>query len=74
VPRHGEGPLRLPLTPRFQEERRRHALRFTCEACASFDPIGEACGHGYPTDEHRDARYGPGATHLLVFCKEFELR
>lgn len=29
------------------------------------------CAHGYPTDEHREARYDDPEA-LLVFCKEWE--
>ncbi len=57
---------------RFLRERAALALRFTCEACAHFDPARGACGNGYPTDEHRRARYDD-ARALLVFCKEWEL-
>jgi hypothetical protein len=58
--------------PGFREERARFALRFTCEDCALFDPEHASCAHGYPTEEHRAARYEqPGVD--LVFCKDFEL-
>ena len=54
-------------------ERARFALRFTCEHCALFDPENASCAHGYPTDEHRAARYeAPDVA--LVFCKDFELK
>jgi hypothetical protein len=53
-----------------QDERFR--LRFTCEFCALFDEQRETCAHGYPTTEHREARYAdPEAS--IVFCKHFEL-
>ncbi|HEY8429927.1 MAG TPA: hypothetical protein VIL20_16205 [Sandaracinaceae bacterium] len=58
---------------RFREERSRLGFRFTCEDCAFFDPAAESCSHGYPTGEHRAARYeDPSAG--LVFCKEWESR
>jgi hypothetical protein len=57
---------------RFREERERFALRFTCEHCAHFDPDRERCAHGYPTAEHRLARYDD-ETAPVVFCKEWEL-
>jgi hypothetical protein len=43
--------------PAFRAERVRFELRFTCEHCTYFDPERERCTHGYPTAEHRDARY-----------------
>jgi len=58
--------------PRFREERRRYGLCFTCEDCAHFAPETEKCGHGYPNDEHRAARY-ERVGELIVFCKEWEL-
>ena len=69
--------MRIPATPRFLVERERFALRFCCEDCALFlgersGPADEsACAHGFPTAEHRRARYeDPSAE--LVFCKEWE--
>lgn len=64
--------MRLAQDARFREERALHVLRFTCEDCASFDPDG-ACGHGFPTDEHRAARYDDPRAQI-VFCKEWEAR
>lgn len=63
--------MRIPQDERFREERAAHALRFTCEDCAMFDPRHEQCAHGYPIEEHRLARYeAPSAE--LVFCKDFD--
>jgi hypothetical protein len=64
--------MKLEQTAAFREQRERFRLRFTCEHCAMFDEQRESCAHGYPTTEHREARYqDPEAR--LVFCKHFEL-
>ncbi len=63
--------MRIAQDARFARERARHALRFTCEDCAMFDPESSACAHGYPTAEHRAARYEDERA-VLVFCKEWE--
>lgn len=64
--------MKILQDERFREQRSRYRLRFTCESCALFDDQKEACAHGYPTSEHRDAHYErPDAP--LVFCKHFEL-
>lgn len=65
--------MKLPQYPGFREDRRRFALRFTCEDCALFDPEHELCSHGFPTEEHRFAYY-ESPTAELVFCKDFELK
>jgi hypothetical protein len=62
----------------FVAQRESFVLRFTCEFCTYFDPTRERCTHGYPTTEHRLARYAspdtePSAEAQLIFCKEFEL-
>lgn len=63
--------MRIAQDARFRAERARFSLRFGCEDCAMFDPNAGACAHGFPTSEHREARYDdPDA--LLVFCKEWE--
>jgi hypothetical protein len=64
--------VKLAQDERSREQRRRFSLRFTCEHCALFDERAERCGHGFPTDEHREAHY---ASHdaLVVFCKDFDL-
>ena len=68
--------MRIAQDARFRAERARFSLRFGCEDCAMFDPrsldsSSAGCAHGYPTSEHRSARYDdPDA--LLVFCKEWE--
>jgi hypothetical protein len=65
--------MKVASYPGFREERRRFALRFTCEDCAQFDPEREQCAHGFPTDEHRLAHYEqPDAD--IVFCKDFDLK
>lgn len=64
--------MKLPQDARFREQRKRFALRFTCEHCALFDADAETCGHGFPTHEHRDAYY-ERADALVVFCKDFDL-
>ena len=65
--------MKLPQDAVFRQQRRRYLLRHTCEHCALFDPDTEACAHGFPPDEHREAHYeDPQAP--VVFCKEFELR
>jgi hypothetical protein len=63
--------MRIPQDARFRHERARFALRFGCEDCAMFELGRGGCAHGYPTGEHREARYDdPEAP--LVFCKEWE--
>jgi hypothetical protein len=64
--------VKIEQDERFREERERFALRFTCEHCALFDEQRESCAHGYPTAEHRLARYADRHA-LVVFCKHFEL-
>lgn len=65
--------MKIPASPRFEEERRRFAFEFTCEACAHFSPATEACAHGFPTDDHREARYDGSADTPIIFCKEWDL-
>jgi hypothetical protein len=60
--------LASPEGKRLLEQARRFELRHACEHCAHFDERLEACGHGYPTAEHRLS-----ATAAITFCKEFEL-
>jgi hypothetical protein len=68
-----ETALKFPPSERFEQERRRFALEFTCEQCAHFDPPSSGCAHSYPNGEHLGAgRRDRDAD--LVFCKEFELR
>jgi hypothetical protein len=59
--------VKLPLLPELKEQMERYKLRYTCDDCAHFDEVREACAHGYPTEEHR--RTGD----TVVFCKEFAL-
>jgi hypothetical protein len=56
----------------FRQQRAEFRLRFTCEHCAQWQPEPERCAHGYPTDDHREARYDDPAAQI-VFCKHFEL-
>jgi hypothetical protein len=65
--------VKIPQDERFRAERARHALRFTCEDCAMWDPDRDACAHGYPTREHRLPRYRDAGTDV-VFCKDWDLR
>lgn len=66
--------MRIPVGTDFEEERGRYAFRFCCEDCAYLDRDTDDCAHGWPTDEHRLARYDEPDSVELVFCKEFELR
>lgn len=64
--------MKIEQDAKFREQRERFRLRFTCEHCALFDDENAKCAHGYPTTEHREARYqDPSAR--IVFCKHFEL-
>jgi hypothetical protein len=64
--------VKIEQDERFRTERERYRLRFNCEHGTLFDDVTERCAHGYPTTEHRLARYeDPRAT--IVFCKHFEL-
>jgi hypothetical protein len=64
--------MRLPQAPDFAGQRERYALRFTCEHCSLFDPDSGRCAHGFPTEDHRLARY-EDVRASLVFCKDFDL-
>ena len=67
--------MRVPVVPeRFAADRASFALRFCCEECAYFFVEPERCAHGWPTPDHRRARYEPQPVQQVVFCKEFELR
>jgi hypothetical protein len=64
--------VKLPQDARFRDEAARLSLRFQCEHCGLYDAARDRCAHGFPTDEHRAARYvDPDAP--LSFCKDFEL-
>jgi hypothetical protein len=65
--------MRLRVGPEFHDERRRFQLRFCCEDCVHLDRERDRCAHGWPTREHRRARYADPACREVVFCKEFEL-
>lgn len=64
--------MKFPYDARFQEERSKYDLRFTCEDCAYFQPETTRCTHGFDTRSHRAERYAAEAADVL-FCKEFEL-
>jgi hypothetical protein len=64
--------VRSSQDARFRLERARLSLRFTCDQCAYFDDESERCVHGYPTAEHRAARYEDEEADV-VFCKEWDL-
>lgn len=64
--------MKQVASPAFYEESARYALRFTCEDCTYFDVDAQRCTHGYPNEEHRQARYAQRSG-TLMFCKEFEL-
>ena len=65
--------MRFPLQQRHIDELRRFNLQFCCEECVHFDRWRQRCAHGWPTEEHRRARYDDPGWPALVFCKEFEL-
>ncbi len=65
--------MRVPQDARFRAQRVELRLRFTCDDCAMFDPERARCAHGYPTEEHRRARYEREPDAPIVFCKEFDL-
>lgn len=58
---------------RFDAERRRYRLAFTCERCTNWDPRSDRCAHGYPTVEHRLQAYERDPLADVVFCKDFDL-
>jgi hypothetical protein len=60
------------LDARFDDERTRFALRFTCEDCAHHEPRTGRCRHEWPADDHLSAAVGRSAQEI-TFCKEFEL-
>ena len=63
--------MRVVQDARFRLETAEARLRWHCESCAMFDG-SERCVHGFPTENHREARYrDPDAD--VLFCKEFEL-
>ena len=67
--------MRSIADARFVDERERFGLRHVCEDCVTFVAHEGICAHGYPTEDHRAARYealSPG--NPVVFCKEWELR
>lgn len=65
--------MRAPQDDRFRTQQSLLVLRFTCDHCAMFDPERQRCVHGYPTDEHRLARYEADREAPVVFCKEWDL-
>ncbi|MCA9669455.1 MAG: hypothetical protein KC503_27860 [Myxococcales bacterium] len=67
--------MRVRRGQAFRQEVERYGLRFCCEDCAFFDDDSERCAHGWPTEEHRRARYEHGEPDdWVLYCKEFELR
>lgn len=64
--------MKIEQDDQFRAEHEAFSLKFTCENCTLFDERTESCAHGFPTEEHRAARY-TDARALVVFCKEFEL-
>lgn len=63
--------MKSPVDDRLRREARLYALRFTCDACAAFEPDGARCAYGYPTEPHRAFELdGRGE---IIFCKTFEL-
>jgi hypothetical protein len=63
--------MKSRVDERLRREVRVYALRFTCDACAAFDPESERCAYGFPTAPHRTSEL-EGADEV-VFCKAFEL-
>lgn len=60
------------IDDQLRAEVKRFKLTFACTDCAQFDPEGDQCSLGYPTDPHRSADLT--GRDVLVFCKTFELR
>jgi hypothetical protein len=63
--------VRTRVDSELKSEAQRFGLRFTCEACAHFDPEQAVCANGYPTVAHRAIVLS--RVEWLEFCKEFEL-
>jgi hypothetical protein len=63
--------MKSPVDDRLRREVRLYALRFTCDACAAFDPDEARCAYGYPTEPHRTADLDKSSE--VVFCKAFEI-
>lgn len=64
--------MHIPQDALFRKQRKEFRLQFTCESCVLFDDDKQACAHGFPTAQHRDAHYEDEQA-PLVFCKHFEL-
>jgi hypothetical protein len=64
--------MRIRQDARFRSEAKRYTLRFTCESCALWDEREDRCAIGFPTLEHRAARYDDRDA-PVVFCKDFDL-
>ena len=56
---------------RLRDEARRFRLVFACPDCAQFDPDGDRCSLGFPTEPHRSADLE--GRDEVTFCKTFEL-
>jgi hypothetical protein len=65
--------MHVSLDRQRRDEIRRYALRFCCEDCVHLDREHDRCAHGWPSADHRRARYRDPQVDALVFCKEFEL-
>ena len=55
---------------RLRDEARRFRLVFACPDCIEFDPDGDRCALGYPTEPHRSPSLDDRSE--VVFCKAFE--
>ena len=63
----------IVMSDTFRREAKEYKLVFTCEACAHFCKIQDACEMQYPTTPHRDhtiAQTNDGGR--IYFCKMFE--
>lgn len=58
---------------RFQEESRRHDLRWTCRDCAHVVPSTQRCSMEYPNALLRDPEGYLDPRGHYRFCKYFEL-
>ena len=62
--------VQVAHTPRFDDERERFQLKFTCEDCGHFDRARERCRHFWPNETHL---LSYDKKDVIDFCKEFEL-
>jgi len=61
--------MKTRVDARFRRESERFALRFACDDCAHFDPLGERCSLSFIAAPRRGALEGTE----LELCKAFEL-